>query len=85
MDSYYKSLETILVHKDNGVATVTLNRPDSRNAVSSRMHTELSEIWTKVSADPDIDAVILTGAGKRFAPAATSKGWTPVHSSIVAR
>jgi enoyl-CoA hydratase len=74
MDSYFKSLEAILVHKDNGVATITLNRPEARNAVSSRMHTELSEIWTKVSADPEIDVVILTGAGKAFCAGGDVKG-----------
>jgi enoyl-CoA hydratase len=66
MDSYYKTLETIVVSKDNGVATLTLNRPDSRNAVSPRMHTELAEIWPRVAADPEIDVIILTGAGKAF-------------------
>jgi enoyl-CoA hydratase/carnithine racemase len=74
MDSYYKTLETILVSKDNGVATVTLNRPDSRKAVSPRMHFELSEIWPRISADPEIDAVILTGAGKHFCVGADVKG-----------
>ena len=74
MDSYYKTLETILVSKDNGVATVTLNRPDSRNAVSPRMHFELSEIWPRISADPEIDAIILTGAGKHFCVGADVKG-----------
>jgi len=73
MDSYYKTLEAILVTKDNGVATVTLNRPDSRNAISPRMHTELSEIWPHISADPEIDVVVLTGAGKTFTVGADVK------------
>jgi enoyl-CoA hydratase len=66
MDSYYKTLEAIVVSKDNGVATVTLNRPDSRNAISPRMHLELAEIWPRIAADPDIDVVVLTGAGTTF-------------------
>jgi enoyl-CoA hydratase len=74
MDSYYSTLETIVVRKDNGVATITLNRPDSRNAVSPRMHTELSELWTRVSVDPEIDAVVLTGAGKAFCAGGDVKG-----------
>ncbi len=74
MDSYYKTLETIVVSKDNGVASVTLNRPDSRNAVSLKMHHELSEIWPRISADPDIDVVILTGAGKAFCAGGDVKG-----------
>jgi enoyl-CoA hydratase/carnithine racemase len=74
MDSYYSTLETIVVRKDNGIATITLNRPDSRNAVSTRMHTELSEIWPRVSADPEIEAVVLTGAGKAFCAGGDVKG-----------
>jgi enoyl-CoA hydratase len=74
MDSYYKSLETILVSKDNGVATVTLHRPDSRNAVSPRMHAELAEIWPRISADPEIEAVILTGSGRAFCVGGDVKG-----------
>jgi enoyl-CoA hydratase len=66
MDSYYKTLETIAVSKDNGIATITLNRPDSRNAINPRMHTELTEIWPRVGADPEIDVIVLTGAGKAF-------------------
>ncbi|HKD66759.1 MAG TPA: enoyl-CoA hydratase-related protein [Candidatus Binataceae bacterium] len=74
MDSYYKGLETILVSKDNGVATITLNRPEARNAVSPRMHSELSEMWPRISADPEIDAIILTGAGKAFCAGGDVKG-----------
>jgi enoyl-CoA hydratase len=74
MDSYYQTLETIVVSKDNGVATVTLNRPESRNAISPRMHLELSEIWPRISADPEIDVVVLTGAGKAFCVGADVKG-----------
>jgi enoyl-CoA hydratase/carnithine racemase len=74
MDSYYRTLETIVVRKDNGVATVTLNRPDSRNAISPRMHTELAQIWPRLAVDPDIDAIILTGEGKVFTVGADVKG-----------
>ena len=74
MDSYYKTLETIVVSKDNGVATLTLNRPDARNAVSPRMHTELAEIWPRVGADPEIDVIVVTGAGKAFCAGGDIKG-----------
>jgi enoyl-CoA hydratase/carnithine racemase len=66
MDSYYKTLENITVSKDNGVATVTLNRPEARNAISPRMHTQLSEMWPRISADTEIDVIVLTGAGNAF-------------------
>lgn len=47
------------------VARVTINRPESLNAVDSAAHTRLGEIWTEVEANPDIRCAVLTGAGSR--------------------
>jgi enoyl-CoA hydratase len=74
MGSNYSALQTIVVRIDNGVATVTLNRPESRNAVNSRMHTEIAELWPKLAADPDVDVVVLTGEGKAFCAGGDIKG-----------
>ncbi|GGL73148.1 crotonase/enoyl-CoA hydratase family protein [Wenxinia marina] len=49
-----------------GVATVTLNLPDSRNALSGAMIGELTEAAEHLGADPSIRAVVLRGAGKVF-------------------
>jgi enoyl-CoA hydratase len=48
------------------VATVTMNRPDRLNAVDERMHEELARIFVALNDDPDVDVVILTGAGRAF-------------------
>jgi len=50
----------------NAVATITLNRPDKRNAMSDEMRTAFVEALERVAADKSIRALVLTGAGKGF-------------------
>jgi enoyl-CoA hydratase/carnithine racemase len=49
-----------------GIATITLNRPEKRNAITDDMRTELIHALERVSADRAIRALVLTGAGKGF-------------------
>jgi 2-(1,2-epoxy-1,2-dihydrophenyl)acetyl-CoA isomerase len=51
---------------DGAVATITLNRPEARNALTAQMKTELLAALRRSGSDPAIRAVILTGAGKSF-------------------
>jgi enoyl-CoA hydratase/carnithine racemase len=51
---------------DVGVATITLHRPDVRNAFSGRMGAELSDAYTRCDTDNDIRAVVLTGTPPAF-------------------
>src|SRR5215472_1254145 len=48
------------------VVRLTMNRPEKYNATDAQMHGELGEIWRDVDADPSVNAVLLTGAGKAF-------------------
>jgi len=50
---------TILVAKDNGLATITLNAPDKLNAVSRKMIAELKQCWEEMGADSSVRAVLL--------------------------
>lgn len=50
----------------DGIATLTLNRPDKRNAMSDAMRAEFIEALEQVAADKSIRALVLTGAGKGF-------------------
>lgn len=56
----------IAVSHKNGVATVTLNRPDVRNAINDQMRAELIDAFEQVGGDKSVRALILTGAGKGF-------------------
>lgn len=51
---------------DDSIATLTLNRPDKRNAMSDDMRTEFIHALEHVAADRSIRALVLTGAGKGF-------------------
>ncbi len=56
----------ILYGKQNGVGTITLNRPEQLNAISWEMQMELHRIVEDVKTDDDVRAVILTGTGRAF-------------------
>ena len=47
------------------IAVLTIDRPESRNAVHSRLHQGLEDVWRVLSADRDVDVAILTGAGDK--------------------
>lgn len=56
----------LLIDKTDGIATLTLNRPESMNALSSELRTAFTQAFADLKADPDIGVVILTGAGRAF-------------------
>ncbi|CAD5110151.1 isohexenylglutaconyl-CoA hydratase [Zestomonas carbonaria] len=58
--------ETLLLERDGGVLHVTLNRPDSRNAMSLAMVRELRAVLTAVRDDESVRALVLRGAGGHF-------------------
>lgn len=53
----------VLFEKRDGIAYVTLNRPEKRNAFSPEMIVRLVDVWADVAGDPDVRVVLLTGAG----------------------
>lgn len=52
--------------RDNGVALVTLNRPEAMNALSKALRAEIAVTFQALNEDKDIRAIVLTGAGKAF-------------------
>ncbi len=56
----------IEITKQDGVATVTLNRPDKLNAMSGEMYHELADAFTALGADDEARCVIVIGAGRAF-------------------
>jgi enoyl-CoA hydratase/carnithine racemase len=58
--------ETIEYETADGIATVTLNRPDKMNAYTATMGREIVEAFKAADQDPDVRVVIMTGAGKAF-------------------
>jgi 2-(1,2-epoxy-1,2-dihydrophenyl)acetyl-CoA isomerase len=60
------AFETILFDKTDGVATITLNRPDKLNTFTTEMHGELKTALDDVKQDGSIRVLVLTGAGRAF-------------------
>lgn len=58
--------DVVLYHAENGVATVTLNRPDQRNAINPEVCDAIRAAFDQVEADRDVRVAVLTGAGKLF-------------------
>jgi enoyl-CoA hydratase/carnithine racemase len=57
--------ETLLYKEEDGVAWVTLNRPDALNAFNFQMQHELKELWRGLRHHPAVRCVVLTGAGEK--------------------
>jgi enoyl-CoA hydratase len=55
----------VLYAKSGGVATVTMNRPEVRNAINPEMLCRLADCWQDVNDDPEVRVAILTGAGDK--------------------
>jgi feruloyl-CoA hydratase/lyase len=61
-----KDYKNILVENAGGITTVTLNRPDKRNAMSPALDVEMLDCILALEADPDTRVLILTGAGEAW-------------------
>jgi enoyl-CoA hydratase/carnithine racemase len=57
------------------VAVITLNRPEARNALSDHLTPALRTMIKTCGENPGVGALLITGAGTAFAPAATSRAW----------
>jgi enoyl-CoA hydratase/carnithine racemase len=66
--------ETLLVQRQARVGLITLNRPERRNAYTSRMGAELGDAFAEFEADDDVRAIVVTGAGKYFCAGADLEG-----------
>src|SRR5919197_6522192 len=59
-------MDLVKVSRQGHVATVTLSRPEQRNAISIAMLEEMSKVFGDLGADPDVRVAVLTGEGKDF-------------------
>jgi enoyl-CoA hydratase/carnithine racemase len=60
------SYECLLYEVKDGIATLTLNRPDRLNALGGTLRDDLHDAITRSAADPEVRVIVLTGAGKGF-------------------
>src|SRR5262249_40581616 len=61
-----RTVMLVLVEVEDRVATVTLNRPESRNAISAELHGQLRTAITELDQRADVGCIVLTGADPAF-------------------
>lgn len=66
----------VLLDKTGGIATITLNQPATLNALTNDLVARLAEIVDGLAGDPEVRAVVLTGAGRGFCSGANLLGGT---------
>jgi len=64
---------SLLFERHGGVATLTLNRPEARNALTTGLFLEMERVLLELEADDAVRAVVLTGAGRSFSAGADLK------------
>ncbi len=78
--------EVIIYEKQDGTAYITLNRPKALNAYNIRMRDELYEVLGAIKDDPEVEAVILKGAGdKAFCAGADLTEFLTAPAPVIAR
>lgn len=60
-----KNYETLLIEKENGIGTLTINRPKSLNALNTQVLQDLHDALIEIDQNEEIDVLIVTGAGDR--------------------
>lgn len=62
----YQSYKYLSIQREGGIATLTLNHPENRNAIHAEMHAELEKVWLELAEDKQVNVIVFTGAGKFF-------------------
>jgi enoyl-CoA hydratase len=62
----YSKYQHLLIEKKDGIALLTINRPETMNSTNARLHYELSKIWLDIADDPEVRIAVITGAGRAF-------------------
>jgi 2-(1,2-epoxy-1,2-dihydrophenyl)acetyl-CoA isomerase len=78
-------METLLVERDGGIVTATLNRPEKKNAANEQMWDDLMAVFTEVTENDADRALVLTGAGDAFCSGADLSSTDSLTRSGLAR
>ena len=73
------SYETLLYEKQDSIATVTINRPEKRNAWTTQMSEEIIAVFGTMEDDPEVLVTILTGSGEKAFSAGADLGNAKTH------
>jgi len=79
----YDGYEALQIERQGPVLTVTLARPEVRNAINEQLHSELSRVFDDIDRDPETSVVILTGAGDAFCAGGDLRWLLSMHGDPV--
>ena len=74
MEKINTGTDQLLVEKENGVATIILNRPEARNALSTELTPALRRMIAQMGEDREVSVLLITGAGSAFCSGGDIKG-----------
>src|SRR2546425_5911896 len=77
--------QSLLVDRAEGIATVTMNRPEARNALDLTMREEMSGALDEIERDPAVRVMLLTGAGGHFSAGGDVKSMQKKHTAAEGR
>ena len=76
------SEDVLVERRDDGIAKITLNRPDSLNAMGGQLMPMLAQALAEASTDRKVRCVVLTGAGRAFCAGGDVKGMAAGRDAI---
>ncbi len=59
-------MDSLIVEREGGIVTVTLNRPEKKNAVTTEMWRQMADLFTEIGRNTEDRVVVITGAGDAF-------------------
>ena len=74
-------LETVELRMADRVAWLTMNRPDALNAWTQQLGREMTEALESLAADPEVRAIVISGAGRAFSSGADLKAGNDLSSN----
>ena len=80
----YDDYKALRIEQDGSILTITVNRPEAKNAINHDLHREFSLIFDDVDRDESVDVVILAGSGGAFCAGGDLKWLLTLHGDPVA-
>ncbi len=77
------AVEGLIFSKEEGIATITFDRPERLNAVTEAMRTEVHRIATELRGDEEVKVLVITGAGEAFSTGADASELTADYSGPI--
>ena len=82
--NYKDNYKALKISREGTILTITLDRPEARNAVNPEIHEELSRIFSDIDRDADTNVVILTGANGAFCAGGDLDWLLDINGDVVA-